>query len=272
MCAAQTQGALAGMGEKVSQLVPRLGTTLSLLDRIASCHWGCGGGDHVVEYLCGRAVSNGRAALRLATLGLYDESLSLTRSVGEIANLLFLFADSPAELAAWKAISRSDRIRQYGPGAVRGKLAKSSKIVPISLERYQLLCERATHVTPETRPQAHNLYGLPSTGGRFQIAGFLLCLNELALPIAIVSYCATMIVPLKTEIGDEILQAGRNLTAVTGAITIESVDDFFGKARSDLGVTDRLDASAIHSLQEEADRRHQDSTRPDSKILGQEPK
>ncbi len=235
-CANFTHHSLTGMGEMPLQLVPRLGTVLSLLDRVASCHWGCSLGDHVVEYLCGRSVSNGRAALRLATFGLYDESLSLTRSIGEIANLLLLFVNSPPDLAAWKAMSRGDRINKYGPGAVRAKLPKfGAPIVPVSEQRYRLLCERATHVTPETRPQAHNVLGLPSTGGNFQIAGFLLCLNELAVPIAIVSYCAAKILPLKNEVALEMLHAGRDVIEMTGAITIESIDDFFQNARNDLG-------------------------------------
>jgi hypothetical protein len=190
-CAKVTESAIAGMGTKASQCYERLGTALSFLDRIASCYWACAGGDHTIEYLCGRAVGNGRTALRLAKFGLYDEALTLVRNIGELANLLFLFAWSPADLATWKGMSRRERMAVYRPAAVRIKLSKvETKLIPMGDEKHRLLSERAAHVTPDTRPQVHNVLGRPSLGGLFQAVGFLVCLNELALAISYVMFSA----------------------------------------------------------------------------------
>src|SRR2546421_338209 len=90
-CAAETDLALRTAGQKAPRCSKELGTVLSLLDRLSTCSWGCRGGDHVPEYLLGRAVTNLRAAVQLLRLGYYDESLSLTRNAGEVANLLALF-------------------------------------------------------------------------------------------------------------------------------------------------------------------------------------
>jgi hypothetical protein len=58
-----------------------------------------------------RSVSFGRAAMRLAKLAFYDEALSIVRSIGEIANLLALFAPDKVALEEWKrGLGSTDRI------------------------------------------------------------------------------------------------------------------------------------------------------------------
>ena len=49
--------------------------------------------------------SRARACVRLLKFGFYDESLSLTRSIGEIANLLCLFTIDKAEPEKWRTMS-----------------------------------------------------------------------------------------------------------------------------------------------------------------------
>ena len=71
------------IGRKVARLVDELGAVLSIADRTASCWWGCAGGDHAIEYLLGSCVGTTNAALRLAYLGYYDESITSARHVAE---------------------------------------------------------------------------------------------------------------------------------------------------------------------------------------------
>jgi hypothetical protein len=86
--AAESSRQLARLGREVRETYDNLGTLLLVLDRFASCFWGCHGKEHVIEYLVGRSVSCARAALRLIEVGHYDEALALTRSIAEIGNLL----------------------------------------------------------------------------------------------------------------------------------------------------------------------------------------
>ena len=109
-CELATDGRLPGMGTKAPACLEEISTVLSLLDRMASCWWICRKGDHLIEYLCGRAASTGRAALRLMRLGFYDESLALSRGLGEIANLFALFQEDGRAFSEWKGASRGDRL------------------------------------------------------------------------------------------------------------------------------------------------------------------
>jgi hypothetical protein len=168
-CSGLTRAKCLEMGEKAPACLTGLGTLLSLMDRLASCWWKCKGGDHTVEYLAGRVVSSARASLRLAFDGFYDESLSLTRSIGEIANLFSLFVSDPHSLAAWKCASKQERIRTFGPAAIRRRLEELGAPLPISDRRYSTLCEVAAHVTPATLPQGNNPLLMPTA--RWQISG-----------------------------------------------------------------------------------------------------
>jgi hypothetical protein len=146
---------------------------LSLLDRLASCAWGCRGGDHVIEYLLGRSVGDVRGALQLMRTGYYDESLGLCRNVGETANLLRLFEMQPQVLEEWKHLDGRARWGRYRPKAVRDALGVTGDVL-YSEERYSRVSELATHVTPDTRPQAHNPFGIPSQATIFQMSGLLI--------------------------------------------------------------------------------------------------
>lgn len=96
-------------GEKLPATLTGLSSTLSLLYKVATCDWGCSHGSHQIEWLIARVVNHAMSSYRLARAGCYNESLVLTRGIGEIANLLQLFDDS-SELSHWAQASRRDRL------------------------------------------------------------------------------------------------------------------------------------------------------------------
>jgi hypothetical protein len=107
------------MGVKAPECLKKLGTVLAEADAVGSCFWNCPGEGyeaHTVQYMVGRAASYGRAILRLARSGFYDEALSLVRSLGEIANLLMLFHLDSAAMADWKASDFQMRQNHFRPG------------------------------------------------------------------------------------------------------------------------------------------------------------
>jgi hypothetical protein len=127
-----------------------------------------------------RAGGFGRAVLRLARFGFYDEALSLVRSLGEIANLLMLFHLDSAAMIDWKNSDFSARNRRFRPAQIRNRVLQRSGHLPMSQATYQRLCEVSTHPVPDLKPQLFNPHGSLMCGGIFQPAGFLVALNETA--------------------------------------------------------------------------------------------
>ena len=224
-CEIDTDKLILNLGKRVSACLVNMGTVLSLLDRMASCWWACHGGDHVIEYLCGRVASNARAALRMLRFGFYDECLLVSRSIGEIANLLYLFAIDEASLNDWKAASRQERMRTFRPVNVRQRIEKLSS-PPISEDQYRLLSECAAHVHPQTRPQSHNILGVPSAGASVQQEGVVVCVNELGLALSPVVVSASLILPLDIDIKERVFSECESLIENIGSITITEVDRY----------------------------------------------
>ena len=83
----------------------------------------CHGKAHVIENLVGRAESNSRAAFRLIEFGQYDEALSLTRNVAEIADLIWLFYVDQTQIRV----------------ALMNEFAISRKAVEVRLKEHGLL-------------------------------------------------------------------------------------------------------------------------------------
>jgi hypothetical protein len=161
--------------------------------------------------------------LRLLELGHYDESISLTRSVGEIANLLFLFVSDPRTFEDWKASDKKRRLREFSPFQVRLQLETLGKPLPMSAERYSLMSETATHVTPQTLPQAYNPKGVPTLGGYFQAPGALACLNELGYVVALVGLTAMKLVDLPNQARTALFDTGQRLYESLGSIDLATV-------------------------------------------------
>ena len=162
------------------ELLRLFGDTLSVLDRAASCWWRCSGSNspHAIEYLIGGAASSASASLNLAMDGYYDESIGLTRSVAERANLLYLFVYSVSDFGAWISGEPANRWREYGPAKVRKKVERLGLTPPFGRDYYNLLSGRGVH--PGAIPQVYSSHLRPATGGYFQSAGFNTCLVESA--------------------------------------------------------------------------------------------
>ena len=178
------------MGVSMPACYAQFGKLLNVLDAVASCRWHCDGGDHLVQYLIGRCVSNARASHSLLMIGMYDESLALTRSIGELANLLLLFGYDRAAFAQWRAADRKERLRLFQPRHVRDELEKRQIPVGIDRERYAALSEIGVHATPETKPNAHNPGRKANLGGRQQLLGAMICMNELAYSLGLAGAAA----------------------------------------------------------------------------------
>ena len=219
-CEAVTDERIPNLGEKAPRCLEEIGTVLSLMDRMASCWWGCQRGDHQVEYLCGRVASNGRAALRLTRSGFYDESLRICRSMGEAANLLNLFALDKAAFEEWK----SGKLRRPTNVGLRIKDIQGFTITDES--RYILLSERTAHIRPGVSPQSYNVPGIPILASYFQGEGVLLCLNEVALPLAVAAIFSGRIIELEDDIKRQVTSSGISLMRQIGGVTITEIDAY----------------------------------------------
>lgn len=169
-CEKQTEKSLPKWGVKAPKCYEYLGQVLAHADIIGSCALGCPGPsseDHAVLYLAARASSFGRAALRLAKMGFYDEALNIVRSVGEIGNLFALFASDANAIEEWKKSDWKYRRDHMGPGKIRQRIVASNGLLAMKNETYRDLCEISTHPVPQLRPQHFNHAEKSMTGGMF---------------------------------------------------------------------------------------------------------
>lgn len=205
-CEASCEKETLSAGLFRSEIAMRLGTVTSLLYRLACCHWGCHGKEHIFEFLAGRTCTSANSAVRLLGFGYYDESLAITRSIAEIGNLTHLFLSEPSHIRSWLDASDQERKRRYSPAAVRKSLEELGSEVPTDQSRYSWLCEIGTHVTPLTQPQVHNDEGQPILGTRYQAQGCETALNELAFSVCTVAGPLANIAILESSQADRLVK------------------------------------------------------------------
>jgi hypothetical protein len=80
----------------------------------------------------------------------------LTRSIAEITNLMFLLNESESLMDSWIYSDKKKRMEKFSPAKVRKSLNKLNVPCPVPQAAYSELCELATHVTPETKPNNHD--------------------------------------------------------------------------------------------------------------------
>lgn len=180
-CSAATLRELPNMGHKAPRCFAELEHTVEMIDQYASCGWNCPGDDdpHVLQLLATRVMSSTVATLRLALAGHHDEALGLTRGIGELANLLWLFIMDPRAPARWYACSSNERWKQFRPARVRKRLRSSGLHPPVDELEYSELSVRSVHFQPRAFPQRFSAGGRASSGARFCPEGFIISLNEL---------------------------------------------------------------------------------------------
>ena len=222
----ETDQALKAAGKRAPRTYEQLGTVLLNLDCVASCFWQCRKGDHLEERLLGRVVSAVRAAFLLMTSAYYDEALASLRNAGEAVNLLFLFERDPASLQEWKTAEGFERWNMFKPSKVRKRLAEGGGIVPLEEDWYGQLSRISTHVEPETNPQAHNLLGVPTLGGYFQIEGALLVLNEIARVAGLATFPAARLILEDQNRKLQVLNSGKVLLEEAGSFNLDSVEEY----------------------------------------------
>ncbi|HVT39613.1 MAG TPA: hypothetical protein VHE78_11250 [Gemmatimonadaceae bacterium] len=223
-CRAGTERAIRAFGRNLPVLESALGSALSSLEQAACCYWGCTGGEHVLERLIGRAYSLACASHRLMETGRYDEALLVLRSLGELANLLTLFATDRSSLDTWLAAEDRARRRDFIPVKVRLALEAKNTPAPMDQDLYDKLCQLTVHPTPETKPGMHNPSGLVVLGGHVQIVGVVVVLNELARVVGCSAICASSLLSLPAEKALEMRILGADLLRTVGPLTIETVD------------------------------------------------
>ena len=165
-----------------------IGTAMSALYQAATCHRKCYAGPHVFEALCGRIYNLVVGAYVLALRGLYDETLNLIRSIGEVSNLIALSVVDKKAIAEWLSSDKKTRLRKFSPSKIRKALERQGPtLLPANDDWYGRFCETYTHVTPKTKPNMHNAAGRAYAGGVYQPEGLKNALGELATVLGSVS-------------------------------------------------------------------------------------
>jgi len=224
-CERYSAARLPRLGQKAPACYEMIGRCIGLLDAFSSCAWKCSGGDHILERLVIRANNSARGALRLGLMGFYDESLTLARSVGEIANLLSLFSERRELFDRWKTLDERTRRREFSPVKVREALEQVGTPIRVSTSAYGELSSRAVHVNPDTSPQTFDAQGRPKGASYYQEAGLMVCLNELAQALTFVTYASAQLSHLETDYKRRLFKAGRDLIINTGRIGIENIQE-----------------------------------------------
>ena len=151
----------------------------------------------------------------------------LIRGMDEIVNLLWLFQEDRAEMATWKSADKKARLNQFGPGAVRYRLEKVSKLgpPPINSERYSALCEIATHPTPSLAPGHYTGTGRPVLGAIIQEVGVFVCINELAYAIAMAAIPVAVLLDSNMGLRRQVKEQSIHLLKSAGSFTVLNYEE-----------------------------------------------
>lgn len=229
-CESHSDGILPTLGKKASRLIPSMERVLSYLDAISSCSFGCEKGDHALERLLFRCCNRARAAVRLSRLGFYDESLMITRALGEATNLLLLFVADAAAVDAWRNQEKWTR----SAVEIRKKLEAANHIAAVDQHRYSILSGLAAHADPDYAPSAFNVLSQPISPGSFSEEGLLLSFNEIGLPLGLLAFPATSLFNIPKAAKTATLKAGAELIRNVGGFTVDKQGEYWERRRTEL--------------------------------------
>ena len=154
----------------VERILDSLGEMLWQLYGIASCRWGCRGGDHQEEQLLSRTAGTASATLLLLKRGYFDPASGLLRELAETINLLYLFTLSRQDYQQWLQLDDTKRKNQYSAFNVRLKIEKLHAIPPTEQEIYQFLSQYGVHPGPGSEPRGHDSVDKPTVGTPYRPA------------------------------------------------------------------------------------------------------
>lgn len=202
-------------GKQHPETIKNLGNAVSLMYRAACCFWGCKREDHAIERLLGKAVNQAISSFKLYRSCYYDESLMITRGIGEIANLMHLFRLFPEKIEEWKTQNDRERYRNFKPSKVRELLKQNMDFVPIDRDRYSKLCEIGTHPNPNEIPSHYSGTEIPVLGMILQPVGAYVSITELGYATGLVLVTIPKLLQLDTDLGkgmkDTAVELIRNL-------------------------------------------------------------
>jgi hypothetical protein len=231
-CEKATDAQIPNLGKRLPVCAQRLQRVTFLLARLGTCSWGCSGGDHVAEYLVTRSVGTVVASYRCIRTGFYDQSITLTRSIGETANLFALFHADQSLKAEWKAADRKGRLTKFGPVKIRLLLESKGELVPIEEDRYRELSEIGVHPVPGARPQDFSDHGRGQIGGRLQDSALFVTVNELAYATFFLAFFGVLNVNVEDGIRKQVLQASVDLYDSIGAMQVTNWDEARAKLQA----------------------------------------
>jgi hypothetical protein len=188
----------------------KLGTLLSLADRLGSCWWGCSGNGHIVEYIVASSAGNAMAAFRLMEAGYYDEAIALARQIAERANLLQLFVFDDQSFQDWSEADDDARRKQFRAVAIRLRLEELGLSPIMSEDHYRYLSGFGIH--PGRAPQYFGEKFPPTVGGVFRPRGLLIVVDELSYAAATVTGAGVVLLSDNDRIpADRIIEAVREV-------------------------------------------------------------
>lgn len=199
------------LGRRARDIYHNLDGALLSLAQLASCHWGCRGGEHIQENLVRRLVNYSLASIRLAKLGLYDESLAMLRSLAELANLLELFTVSAETLPEWLELSPKERWKKFGVKSVEERIRKTGNLPIVDRDTYRKLCALGVHVIPASLTTSHQFDGSVHVGGSFSVPAFLLIINELSIVLGACLKLSVHLFGLKQPAAELLAKTGAEL-------------------------------------------------------------
>lgn len=104
--------------------------------------------EFTVQQVGARIFNSGACGLGLSLTGYYQGSLTFARDLLETGLLLDFFHFAPARIGEWRQASNQERVRNFGPSKIRKALDDVDGFTTRKREeRYQQLCEYATHLT-----------------------------------------------------------------------------------------------------------------------------
>lgn len=144
----------------IRECMKQIDIILVVLDRIASCGFGCQGGDHLHEQLICKFCNHSNSVRILGESGLNDQAYACYRSMAEILNLITLFWCSTNDLTEFRQIDKKERTKKFSPAKVRTRLKSTGVLSTISSDEYGKLSGIGVHPDVSVNPNCHNPFGV----------------------------------------------------------------------------------------------------------------